>query len=269
MATTPDPKNLYLGAGSVYFDRFDTDGKSTGLRHLGNVDTFEITTTPEVKEKKNAMDGAKATYAEVVVGNAAALSMVITEYTKENLALAMMGEESAFTQTADAAVVDQGVGPSEDDEDSVALDVWYDMGVFTPTVTAVKQGVTTLDEDAYELDAEHGMIRLLSSYTGDNKAVAGTAITWSGSVPAIAATDGLWQVQGMAVGMIKGRVRYISADNQSSGPKLVIDVWICGLTPDGALGLITDDFGSFTLKGKVYADTSKPVGQRYYRAIGY
>jgi hypothetical protein len=265
MAPTPDPKNLYLGAGSVYFDRFDTDGKSTGLRHLGNVDTFEITTTPEVKEKKNAMDGARATYAEVVVGNAAALSMVITEYTKENLALAMMGEEAAFTQDADAAVADQSVGPEAAD---VLLDVWYDMGVLNPTITAVKQGLTTLDEAAYELNAQAGMIRLLSSYTGENKAVAAAAITWSGSVPALDAEDGLWELQGMAVGMIKGRVRYISAENQSSGPQLMVDVWICGLTPDGALGLITDDFGSFTLKGKVYADTSRPVGQRYYRVIG-
>jgi hypothetical protein len=265
MALTPDPKNLYLGAGSVYFDRFDADGKSTGLRHLGNVDTFEVTTTPDVKEKKNAMDGAKATYAEVVVGNAAELSMVVTEYVKENLALAMMGEDSAYTQVADAAVVDRAIGPDAAD---VLLDVWYDFGVLNPTVDAVKQGATTLDEAAYEVNAEAGMMRLLSSYDGVNKAVVATAITWSGEIPAIEAADARWQVQGMSVGAIKGRLRYISAVNQSSGPRVLVDAWIVGLVPDGALGMITDDFGSFTLKGKVYADTSKPVGQRYYRTLG-
>lgn len=262
---TPDPKNLYLGAGSVYFDRFDANGVSTGLRHLGNVDTFEITTTPETKEKKSAMDGAKATYAEVVVGNAAELSMVITEYTKENLALATTGQGAAYTQDANAAVVDQAVGPVAA---NVALDVWYDFGVLTPTVTAVKQGATVLDEDAYEVDAEAGMIRLLSSYVGANKGVAATAITWSGSIPAILAAANRWQVQGMAVGAVKGRLRYISAVNQSSGPRVMVDAWLCGLVPDGALGLITEDFGTFTMKGKVYADTSKAVGQRYYRVLG-
>jgi hypothetical protein len=264
MAPTPDPKNLYLGAGSVYFDRFDADGKSTGLRHLGNVDTFEITTTPEIKTKKNAMDGIKGTYAEIAVGNAAELSMVITEYTKENVALAMMGQDLALTQTADPAVADQGVGPEAAD---VALDTWYDLGVLNPTITAVKQGLVTLNEGAYELNAEAGMIRLLSSYDGDDPAVAATAITWSGSIPAIDAEDGRWEVHGMAVGPIKGRLRYLSATNQMTGPRVMVDAWIVGLIPDGAFGLITEDFGSFTVKGKVYTDASKPVGERYYRTI--
>jgi hypothetical protein len=264
MTLAPNSANLYLGAGNVFFDRFDANGAITGLRHLGNVDTFEITNTVETKEKKNAMDGSKATYAEVVTGSAAELAMAITEYVKENLALAMLGIDAPLTQVADAAVVDQAVGPIAA---NVKLDVWIDLGALNPTVTAVKQGATTLDAAAYELNAEAGMIRLLSSYTGANKAEAGTAVTWSGSIPAIVEGDGRYTVQGLANGTPQGRLRYISATNQTQGPRVMVDVWICGLNPDGALGLITDDFGSFNLKGKVYADTTKPVGQRYYRMI--
>ncbi len=259
----PNSNNLYLGAGSVYFDRF-ISGSSTGLRHMGNVDTFEINNTVETKEKKNAMDGSKATYAEVITGSAAELSMVLTEYTKENLALAILGADAAFTQSAEETVADRSVGPAAA---QVKYDIWYDLGALNPTVTAVKQGETTLNASAYEINAEAGMIRMLSSYTGENKGTEGVAITWSGSVPAIAGSAGKAVMYGLAAGGIKGRVRYISASNQVQGPRMIVDVWICGLNPDGALGLITEDFGSFTLKGKVYADTTKPAGQQYYRVI--
>ncbi|MBN2321296.1 MAG: hypothetical protein JXR49_19610 [Acidobacteria bacterium] len=264
MINTPDSNNLYLGAGSVFFDRFDVDGESRGFRHLGNVDTLEISTSVELKEKKNAMDGTKATYAEVPVGSSAEVSMAITEFVKENLALAMMGQDSELLQTANASVTDQPVGPAAA---KVELDKWYDLECFNPTVSSVEQDTTTLDAQAYEVDAEAGMIRLLSSYTGADKAVAGVAIVWSGSIPEIAAGDNRWKVQAMTAGVIKGRLRYISAQNQSSGPRVMVDVWIVGLNPEGALGLITEDFGTFTLKGKVYADTSKPVGEQYYRMI--
>lgn len=263
MKPTPSSENLYLGAGSVFFDRFDANGASTGLRHLGNVDTFEITNTVETKEKKNAMDGAKATYAEVVTGSTSELSMTLTEFTKENIALATLGNEAVYTQEEVTTVTDQAVGPAA----NVKLDVWYDLGALNPTVTTVKQGTSTLDPDAYELNAEAGMIRLLSSYTGENKAVEGEAITWSGSIPAITEAEGMYVVQGLAAGSIKGRVRYISAENQTQGPRVMVDVWICGLNPDGALGLIAEDFGSFNMKGKVYADMSKPKGQQYYRVL--
>ena len=190
--------------------------------------------------------------------------MAVTEFVKENLALAMMGQDSEFTQTAQGTVTDQPVGPAAA---KVELDKWYDMECINPTVTSVEQDATTLDPQAYEIDAEAGMIRLLSSYQGSNSAVAGVAIVWSGSIPEIAAGDNRWIVQAMTDGVIKGRLRFMSAQNQSSGPRVMVDIWIVGLNPEGALGMITEDFGTFTLKGKVYADTSKAVGEQYYRMI--
>jgi len=260
----PSSDNLYVGAGSVYFDRFDANGLSTGLRHMGNADTMELTNTADKKEKKNAMDGTKATYAEVTVGTASEISIALSEFTKENLALSLMGNVSALVQAANAAVADQPVGPVAV---NVMLDVWYDLGVLNPIVTTIKQGAAALNAAAYEVNAEAGMFRLLSSYVGAGKATAATAITWSGSIPAIDAEDGRHVIQGLTDGNIKGRLRYISADNQSSGPRLMVDVWVVGLNPDGALSLIGEDFANMTLKGKVYADTTKPVGQRYFRAI--
>jgi len=249
----------------VFFDRFDADGKSTGLRHLGNVDTFEINMTIEKSEKKNAMDGTKATYAEIVTGMNAEVTMTITEYVPENVALAVMGEASQFVQSAVPAFTDRAFGPAAG---SVKLDVFYDLGYLNPTVTAIKQGSATLNADAYELRLESGLVRLRSEYTGAGAATAGGgALTWSGSAPAITATAGKQIVQGMTTGSLKGRLHYESAANQVQGPRVLVDVWICGLNPEGALGLITEDFGTFQLKGKIYADTSRPVSAQYFRVI--
>lgn len=262
---TPDPRNLYLGAGEVFFDRFDAKGNSTGFRHVGLVDSIGLTTTVETKSKVNAMDGAKSTYDETTTGMTGELSMVMTEYTKENLALAFMGTESSFAQEAVAQVQDQAFGPS--DPTTLQLDIFYDLKCINPTVTSVKQGATALNPDAYEVNAETGMIRLLSSYTGEGKAVEGTAVTWSGTVPAITEEDGRFILQGMAEGSIHGRLRYISAKNQSRGQRFLVDVWNVSTNPDGELGLITDDYGTFTLKGTIKADMSRPLGQQYFQAI--
>jgi hypothetical protein len=257
---TPSPQNLMLGAGEVFFDRQDADGASTGLRHLGNVDSFGVNTTVETIEKKNAMDGAKGTYAELISGVTSQVSLTLTEFTPENVALAVLGDSGLFTQES-ATVTDQSVGPADS-----KLDVWYDLGAINPTVTTVKQDGEALDAAAYELNAEAGMIRLLSGYTGDGKAVAGTQAVWSGTAPAIAATDMKAVVHALSASNVKGRIRYIAAANQN-GPRTMIDIWVCGLSPDGDLGWISEDFATFNLTGKVYADTSKPVGQQYYRIL--
>jgi len=260
---TPSPENLYLGAGSVFFDRFDSAGESTGLRHLGNVDTLEISMNVETSEKKNAMDGTKATYAEIVTAMTAELAATLTEYVPENVALAVMGDAGVFTQTTKTAT-DQAFGPAAA---NVKFDVWYELGCVNAVVTSLKQGSTPLNAAAYEVKPESGLVRLRSDYAGTGKASEGQAITWTGSAPAITATQGMQVVQGMSTGSIKGRLHYESAENQSVGPRVLLDVWVCGLNPEGALGLITEDFGTFQLKGKVYADTTREAGEQYFRLI--
>ena len=53
---TPDPRNFLLGKGKCYFDRFDTVGARTGLRHLGNCTAVAVQTEDERIEKRSSMD---------------------------------------------------------------------------------------------------------------------------------------------------------------------------------------------------------------------
>ncbi len=95
---TPSPKNLLLGAGPLYFDRFDKDGNSTGLRHLGNVDKFTFKTDVQKVTKQSSMSAARRTYAEAAKEVNANGSLTMDEFDPANLALALFGEEGVIRQ---------------------------------------------------------------------------------------------------------------------------------------------------------------------------
>lgn len=255
---TPDPTNLMLGAGEVSFDRFDAAGASSGyMRSLGNVEAFSTSASIDTVQKKSSLSGSRALLAEVVVGSEISVALTLNEFDSKNLALALLGTDSLLNQTAAATVTDKVI------DDTLFLDVYYDLGYVNATVTSVKQGATTLNAAAYSIDAKAGLIKFLSSYTGTNKATAGSATTWSGSAPAIADVDLIPVIQALTVGQINGHLCYVAASDQAQGPRYRVDIWKCSLLPDGDLPFIGTDFASFNLKGKVMQDATRTTGQQY------
>ncbi len=250
---TPDANNLYLGAGEVLFDRFDAAGASTGYRHLGLVDSLEITTSVETLEKKSAMDGSRGIYKQTVIGSDAEISMVLAEYDPENLALALLGDTAAFSQAAGGPTTGQSINAGV----ALKFDRWYDLGYKQVTVTAVKQGATpgVLGTD-YELNTELGLIKIKAGGV-----FAEAITTWDGSRAGI---SNKLKVRGLSVGKVEGRLKYFSATNQAAGPRAELDVHKITLNPDGALQFISEEFGTFTLKGKAQKDTTKPAGEQFF-----
>jgi len=252
VAATPNPQNLYLGAGEVWLDRFDpiTFLPTGAYRHLGDVDSLEINTVVKALEKKSSMDGARATYANVIVSADVDVTMKLAELDPENFALAMLGEPAPWTQAIDATITAGEINNGL----AIVLDRWYDLGFLNPHVTSVGSLVAGVD---YVVDYPSGMIKFPS--TG---AAPLAVTTWTGSAPAI--TGGkLWY----GLGNIEtyGALRYRSAANQITGAQLLVDIWNIQLMPEGNLQLIAEQFGEATLKGKVQLALSKPVGQQYYR----
>lgn len=105
---TPSPKNLLLGAGQVFFDRFDADGNRTGLRHLGNVPKCDLNTTVDKVQKKSSMNAARSIYAEAVRETKVTTDLTVEEFDPPNLALALLGEEGVIIQAA-GSVTDKRV----------------------------------------------------------------------------------------------------------------------------------------------------------------
>lgn len=252
--STPDSTNLYLGAGEVWFNRFSSGTTKTQWRHLGNVSRLELTQAVETLEKRSAMSGARGLLKRVVTSTTSELAMTLDEFDSENVALALLGTASAFSQSSGTATDDAITG-------TVKKGQWLDTGKLKITVTGVKKAPSTalvLGTD-YEVDSDSGMIRILP---GSSTVADGDSLLWSGSYAAITST----QVQALANSRIEGALRFRSASD-SVGPRYLVDFHIVSITPDGALALLTTEFGEIPLKGAVQEDTSKAVGQRYFRAV--
>jgi hypothetical protein len=251
MEVTIGDKN-YVGAGHVLFNRFDAQGEPTGYRHLRNVDTLNLATTVTKIEKKSAMDGARQILKEVVTGTEAEVTLVLSEYDKENLALAFRGDTAAFTQAADPGLTAQEINNGE----ALSFDVWYDLGKEMLSDVEINQNGSplTITED-YLIDLEVGMVCILSTGGG-----AEAVTTWDGDAAAIDSTT----VRGLNVGKILGSLRFISAENQAAGPRFKADIHLVELAPDGELPFISEEFGSFTLKGKAQKDSSQAAGEEFF-----
>lgn len=246
---TPDPNNYMLGAGEILFDRFDSTGASTGYRHLGNATAFGGSTTVEKLPHKSSMSGARTTDKEVVIGSEHEVTIVLEEFDPHNLALALLGEVSEFSQSA-SAVTDGAINGGV----ALNFDRWYFLGKRDVSAVVIDQGgALTVDVD-YKLNAELGLVKILSTGGG-----AEAVTTWDGDHGAISGN----LVTALSVSKIEGRLKYFSAADQASGPRYEIDVHKVNLSPEGEVPFIGEAWASFTLKGKAQKDTSQAVGQEF------
>ena len=104
--------DLMVGAGELYFKRKDDPN---GFHHLGNAESFNITTDVTTVEKNSSMNKRRELMASVVTAVAPSASITLNEYNPYNLALGLFGEEHLHTQeeltlTDESYVVDSVPG---------------------------------------------------------------------------------------------------------------------------------------------------------------
>lgn len=257
--STPSGNNLYVGAGKVYVDLWVNGAKSGNWRFLGNVEKIEGTPNVTTIEKKSSMEGARGTLKQAIVGAEADIALTLSEWTKENLALALLGSVSTYTQNSGTAT-DAALGNTKK---GYALST----GKYKITVTAVKKGATTLvaatsmgGTGDYFVDSDAGLIYILDTTTTAGL-VDGDALTWSGTYPQITSEA---MVTGLSAGMNTVSLKYVPAADQVSGPRYLVDVPQMNVNPDGVLALLTEEFGTINLKGKVLKDTTQSAGQEFW-----
>ena len=251
----PSSENLLLGKGQVLFDRFDANGVSTGFRHIGNVETFELTTADDKVQKFSSMTAGAPLYKEVNRRRTSTLNLTGDEFHPENMALVTMGDQSTLIQLA-TPVVAEPVMPATI---KGAYFMTQKMGpISAVTVTfGVTPGV--LNTDYAILNAAVGLLRILpgTALTG--------AVTIDYTPTAYTATDGPQVVAGGTAGVIQGAVKFIG--DPSTGPVVVVDVWRANVSPNGAVGLISDDFATMGLTMAVLDDSLAHPAHPLYRMI--
>ena len=197
--STPSPKNLMLGAGMLYFDRFDDNGAKTGLRPLGNVTSFNVTTTTTNKTKQSSMEASRRDYVDINVGTSVTAKLSLDEYDPENIALILLGETGVETQTAQVGLTttfNASVGKMfrlgkkkvsnliipNPTPAPAAIAAAVAMGTITSDGTVTTSGTYTgtVDADYY--------ITITSANTAAGS-IAGTKFTWKKGLSGVASAD--------------------------------------------------------------------------------
>ena len=252
MATEPDGSKLLLGKGKVYFDRFTSAGASTGERYLGDVSAFSVTTNDEKISHYSSSSAAAPLLKEALIRRTAEFALTLHEYTKENLALVLMGEESALAQASDS-VVDEVVTVVETGR-------FYKLAFRQVSTVVVQDDTDTTTYTAgtdYDVDAVTGRLYIIPG--------GGIAALDVLHVDYDYAADTSDVVQGGKTSVIEGAIRFIP--DPSTGPSWEVEVWKVSITPDGELGLIGEQFAAFPIRGKVLDDSVNHPTEPLYRKI--
>lgn len=244
--------NLLLGRGKLFFDRFDTSGVSTGLRFLGDCNQFEITPSVQSKER---FDSSKAANGKIASGNinqTHKITIQMGEYQPDNLAMALLGDTYLLTQ-ATAGIVGEHLTTS------VKKGRLYQTVKRGISAYAVKKGATVLVEGTdYEVqDATLGLIHILPT---------GVTLTDGDAVDidyTCANITGLTRVKGGTVSKITGKLVFVG--DPAGGPVYDGEFWKVQFSPNGAVALITDDYGNIPLTGECLQDTTNHATEPFYR----
>ncbi len=270
MSTAVNPNDIYTGSGKSYFDRFDANGAPTGLRMLGDVSTITLTPTVSTTSVTDYTKKTRTTVAIIPQTQSHAIQLVLMETSPKNLALALNGIVSSFTQvggtiTGEVLASTTVAGKPQPGVDMILKTAQRNISAVTVNVTTASTPVVlTMDTD-YEIeDASAGLIRILKS-SPNYPASGATGITANYTAAAVLATAGKSTVSGAAVPSITGKL-FFAAD-PVSGRAQDLEAWRVTLTPSSAVNWISDAPTTITLDGQILDDSANHPATPFYQIV--
>ncbi len=252
---------LLLGRGKLYFDRLNSSGAHTGERFLGNCTRLESTTTDDLREKYSSATHDSPLMKSVNVRRTQELAITLDEFDPENLALALMGETGYHATQAATPITNEVIT-------AVQPDRWYKLAkrgtialpISAVTVTGPSGSPTYTITTDYLVDLVSGRIYIVPGGT----ITAGSNIEVDYTPPSFAATT-LPKVVAGTANTIEGFLRFIG--DPAAGPVYECEIWHVSINPDGAVGLISDEFAEFPLKGKILDDSGVHPTEPLWRLL--
>lgn len=239
----------FLGSGDLQIDVYDADGLRTGERDVGNAVNFVI--NPPTLEKKELIGMRRANYAQtiksVIIKNEQEIKFTLTDINRKNLALAMFGSDSVFSQEA-------GNNTASPEEIVARLDKWVKLSKRNldssegnkPVVKDKATGLITYVEGThYEIDYQVGRIYALSTGTITEGLALTVASKW------LAVTGG-FNIQANTANKFEVFLRLIGKDQANQRDCEVI-VHKAQIEPSGDMNWLTEDFATLEFNGKILA----------------
>jgi hypothetical protein len=233
----------------LYFDRFVAGSLTRqGEAHLGNVTKLELTTTDELKEKYSSMVSTSSLLKSVNVKRTVEAKLTADEFSLANIALALMGSEGTLTQTS-------GTATTETLTTSAKLGRWYPLAKRNVSAVLITGMVEGTD---FSVDAVTGRVYLIPAGSIVEESAVTVASYSYGTID-------YKSIVGANSNVIEGYLRFIG--DPATGPLFELEIWHVQVTPDGAFGLITEDYGNFSLTLKVLDDSANHPTEPYYRLL--
>jgi len=242
--------NLHLGRGAIYVDPYATVGGARvgAERFIGHASKLDIP-APDIEDVReySSVTAAAPLLARDIIRATHQVSFTGKEWTKDNVALRLMGAAAAFAQTAGGPVTDEVIVGTIQDR-------FYQVGGATPrrgiTVTAVKHNsgspTYVLNTD-YKVDTVGGRIYIIPG-----GAIGATAqdikVTYSYS------TLALNQVSVGSLSTIETYMRFRT--DPKRGPAIEVELWRVSLSPDGDISVFGDTYGELGFKGELLDDSA-------------
>lgn len=258
MALAPSADNIILGAGELFFNRFDANNAKTNYFHLGNCAKFAISLEDDILELNTSQDASRGLIKRVTRSRKVNVEIASNEMAIANLALAMMGDDSTFTQASSAIT-------GEILTTNVVKGRYYKTANRNATGVVITQGTVTwaLTTDYLITDASAALIQV--------NATTSTAVT-TGTTATIAYTRAslsLDMILGATKTKIEGSLLFVP--DPTTGPQFSVEVWRCAVAPGGELGLIGEEWGEYTLSMVALNDAAGTYGGSatapYFRKI--
>lgn len=235
-----------LGKGSLLLDLLGPDGNPLGLNFMGNASSVEFGSEPTQVELYSSTQASAGLVAKDVVRTAYTLTVSLNEYTLQNLELFLLGDQVTRTQ-AQATQQSKNI-------DGAVPGGYYELDARRVADVIVMAGTTELVAGTdYDINSEHGSLYVRP---GSEIVTAATNLTVLFAAPELTVD----QIRLGTVGTHTGRVLFLGNDvNQTRRPSRDrLELWKVDIAPNGALQLIGEDYGSFTLAMGVLSDEAHP-----------
>lgn len=225
----------FIGVGAVYLELI---GGSQGLQNIGNVSKLEYSFDEEKKEQRNYMTPGGGN-ANVVSSIASFVgSLVMHDYTAENLARALRGEVTAVVA---GAVTDEVQNCAGLDGELIPTDFAIDHDVVIVVKTA-GDGPLVLDTD-YTVTST-GIV-VMGSGSIDN---TGVKISYTKATGAI--------MEALVASGQEFKLHFDGLNDAQSGKPVAIINHRVKFSPTSGLGFLGGEFGEIPLDFDVVSDSS-------------